>query len=90
MSINSEMIKSHRVFEGEVISDKMQKTVVVRVERTFQHPSLGKIVKRFKKFKAHDEQNSAKIGDWVEIAESRPLSKTKHMVLKRIIRKVSE
>lgn len=75
-----------RVLEGEVISDKMQKTVVVKVTRRYKHPLLGKTVQKSKKYKVHDEQGEAHVGDWVEIAESRPLSKTKHMVLSRVIR----
>jgi small subunit ribosomal protein S17 len=82
-------VTKQRTLEGEVVSDKMQKTIVVRVERVFQHPLLGKVIRRFKKFKAHDESNNAKVGDWVEIIESKPLSKTKHMVLQRVIRKAS-
>lgn len=74
-----------RVLEGIVVSDKMQKTIVVKVERAFQHPRLGKIIRRAKKYKAHDELGTAKAGDLVEIAESAPLSKTKHMVLSRVL-----
>jgi len=74
------------VLEGEVISAKMDKTVVVKVTRILKHPVLGKTIKRFKKYKAHDEQGSAKCGDWVEIVGCRPLSKTKHMVLSRVLR----
>ncbi len=74
-----------RVLVGEVVSDKMEKTIVVEVERTFKHPQYGKVIRRSKKYKVHDEENVAKIGDKVEIAECRPLSKTKHMVLSRVI-----
>lgn len=62
---------------GEVISDKMAKTIVVRVERRFQHPQFKKVVTAFSKFYAHDEKNEAKVGDRVRIEETRPLSKTK-------------
>ena len=62
---------------GVVVSDKMQKTVVVAVERRVPHPAYGKMVTRTKKFKAHDEENSAKTGDRVRIMETRPLSKDK-------------
>lgn len=89
MNIENNNVTKQRTLEGEVVSDKMQKTIVVRVERVFQHPLLGKVIRRFKKFKAHDESNNAKVGDWVEIIESKPLSKTKHMVLQRVIRKAS-
>ena len=74
---------------GEVISDKMDKTIVVKVMRAFRHPLYGKTVRTFKKYKAHDEKNSCKLGDEVEIVECRPLSKTKHMLLSRIITKQS-
>ena len=77
-----------RVLVGKVISDKMEKTVVIKINRTFKHPIFGKTITRAKKYKAHDEKNEAKIGDWVEIVESRPLSKTKHMILNRIVRRV--
>ncbi len=77
---------SERILEGEVVSDKMHKTVVIKVTRTFKHPKLGKIVKRFKKYKVHDEKEIAKIGDLVEAKECRPLSKTKHMVLHKVLR----
>jgi small subunit ribosomal protein S17 len=62
---------------GEVISDKMHKTIVVRVERRFPHPRYGKVVKSYKKFYAHDENQEAKAGDHVRIQESRPLSRLK-------------
>jgi small subunit ribosomal protein S17 len=62
---------------GVVVSDKMQKTVVVAIERRFPHPLYGKMVTRTKRLKAHDEENSAKVGDRVRIMETRPLSKDK-------------
>ncbi|MFM8682302.1 MAG: 30S ribosomal protein S17 [Chthoniobacterales bacterium] len=62
---------------GEVVSDKMDKTVVVRTVSRVPHPRFGKIVKQVAKFHAHDEKNEAKAGDKVRIAETRPLSKTK-------------
>lgn len=74
-----------RQLVGEVVSDKMDKTVVIRVVRTFKHPLYGKVIKRAKKYKVHDEENVAKIGDVIEAVECRPLSKTKHMILKRIV-----
>lgn len=80
--------KAHeKILEGEVVSNKMQKTIVVKVVRRLSHPLYGKVITRFKKYNVHDEENTAKIGDWVEIKESRPLSKTKHMVLSSIVRK---
>jgi small subunit ribosomal protein S17 len=75
-----------RVLEGVVVSDKMEKTIVVSVERAFQHPRLGKIVRKSKKYKVHDAQEIASIGDIVQIAESAPISKTKHMVLSRVLK----
>jgi small subunit ribosomal protein S17 len=62
---------------GLVVSDKMQKTVVVAIERRVPHPVYGKMVTRTKRLKAHDEENSAKVGDTVRIVETRPLSKDK-------------
>jgi small subunit ribosomal protein S17 len=74
-----------RTLTGTVISNKMQKTVVVAVESLRKHRLYGKTVRRTKHFKAHDERNEAKIGDRVEIAESRPLSRDKHWTLSRIL-----
>lgn len=74
-----------RMYQGEVVSDKMDKTIVVEITRTFKHPELGKVIRRAKKYKVHDEKNVAKIGDIVEIVECRPLSKTKHMMLGRVV-----
>jgi small subunit ribosomal protein S17 len=62
---------------GVVVSDKMDKTVVVEIERRFPHPLYGKMVTRTKRLKAHDEENAAKTGDRVRISETRPLSKQK-------------
>jgi small subunit ribosomal protein S17 len=70
---------------GMVVSDKMQKTVVVSIERRVQHPVYGKMVRRTKKLKAHDEQNAAKTGDTVRIMETRPLSKDKRWRVVEII-----
>ena len=66
-----------RVLSGVVVSDKMDKTVVVRVERRFAHPMYKKIIRRSKKYAAHDETNKHKIGDMVTIRECRPISKNK-------------
>ncbi len=66
-----------RVLQGVVVSDKTDKTVVVRVERRFTHPLFKKTVRRTKKYHAHDEANSAKEGDLVRIEECRPISKNK-------------
>ena len=70
---------------GVVVSDKMQKTVVVAVERRVPHPAYGKMMTRTKKFKAHDEENSAKVGDRVRIMETRPLSKDKRWRVVEIV-----
>jgi small subunit ribosomal protein S17 len=70
---------------GRVVSDKMQKTVVVAIERRVPHPVYGKMVTRTKKVKAHDEENSAKAGDLVRIVETRPLSKDKRWRLVEIV-----
>ena len=72
---------------GVVISDKMDKTVVVKVERQFKHPLYKKIVRKHKKFQAHDEKNECNIGDVVLIRESRPLSRHKRWTLEKIIEK---
>ena len=70
---------------GVVVSDKMQKTVVVSVERRVPHPVYGKMVTRSKKYKAHDEENSSKVGDRVRIMETRPLSKDKRWRVVEIV-----
>ncbi len=70
---------------GAVVSDKMEKTIVVSVQRQYKHPLYKKIVRKHKKFKAHDENNDCKVGDVVEIIESRPLSKDKRWALNKII-----
>jgi len=70
-----------------VVSDKMDKTVVVRVERLSRHPLYTKVIKRAKKYKAHDAQNECRIGDLVEIVETRPLSKDKRWRVTEIVRK---
>ena len=70
---------------GLVVSDKMDKTVVVRIDRRMPHPTYGKMVTRTNKLKAHDEENSAKTGDTVRIMETRPLSKDKRWRLVEIV-----
>jgi small subunit ribosomal protein S17 len=67
-----------RVMDGTVVSDKMDKTIVVRVERRVMHPLYKKFISRAKKYAVHDENNTCKIGDQVRIRECRPLSKRKH------------
>ncbi len=74
-----------KVLEGEVVSTKMQKTVVVKVVRTFSHPRYKKVVSKSKKYKAHNEEFDLREGDRVLIQESRPISKDKHF---RVIKKL--
>lgn len=71
--------------QGVVISDKMDKTITIQVERLTHHPWFGKTLKKYSKFKAHDEKNEAKVGDLVRIAETRPLSKTKRWRLVKVL-----
>lgn len=77
--------QARKVRTGIVVSDKMQKTVVVRIDRRMPHPVYGKMVTRTKKLKAHDEENSAKLGDTVRIMETKPLSKDKRWRLVEIV-----
>ena len=70
-----------RILQGTVVSDKNDKTVVVRVERRFTHPVMQKTVRMSKKYKAHDENNTFKVGDSVFIQESKPISKDKRWVV---------
>lgn len=72
---------------GVVISDKMQQTVVVAVESRMRHPLYGKIIRRTKKYKAHDPGNECGVGDTVEIMETRPISRDKHWRVSRIVEK---
>ncbi|MED0701855.1 30S ribosomal protein S17 [Aeribacillus composti] len=74
-----------KVYTGRVVSDKMDKTITVLVETYKKHPLYGKRVKYSKKFKAHDEQNKAKVGDIVRIMETRPLSATKRFRLVEVV-----
>ncbi len=75
-----------KILKGTVISDKMDKTVVVSVERVFQHSLFKKTIKTRKKYKAHDDENRCQLGDVVEIIESRPISKTKRWKVLRILK----
>ena len=70
-----------RVLQGTVVSDKNDKTIVVRVERRFTHPVLKKTIRRSKKYHAHDEGNKHKVGEVVSIEESKPISKNKRWVV---------
>jgi small subunit ribosomal protein S17 len=75
---------------GEVISNKMTKTIIVRVQRRFQHPRFKKVVTAYKKFYAHDEKSEAKVGDVVRIEETRPLSKLKCWRLAEVVERNAE
>ena len=76
---------ARKVRQGLVVSDKMDKTIVVAIERRVPHPVYGKMVTKTKRLKAHDESNSAKVGDTVRIVETRPLSKDKRWRLLEIV-----
>jgi len=75
---------------GEVISNKMTKTIIVRIQRRFPHPTYKKVVTGYKKLYAHDEKNEAKVGDRVRIEETRPLSKLKRWRLVEVVEKAVE
>jgi len=79
--------RNRKSMTGTVVSDKMDKTIVVSVDFTYRHPLYKKILRRLKKYKAHDENNEARIGDKVLISETRPLSKTKRWKLVKIVKK---
>lgn len=81
----SEERNARKVYQGRVVSDKMDKTIAVAVDTYVNHAVYGKRVKYTKKFKAHDENNSAKMNDIVQIMETRPLSATKHFRLVKIV-----
>ncbi len=83
----SEQTASGRTIVGKVISDKMNKTIIVQVERKVKHPLYGKYQRRFSKMYAHDEDNTCRIGDLVVIQQSRPLSKTKRWKVLEILRR---
>jgi small subunit ribosomal protein S17 len=72
---------------GSVVGDKMDKTVLVSVERMVRHPRYGKVLRRVKKYKAHDEENTCRVGDVVRIVESRPLSREKRWIVEEIVKR---
>ena len=86
MTVESKKVK--KTLSGQVVGNKMDKTIVVSVRRRFSHPVFKKIVSRNKKYKAHDEKNECSVGDVVEIRECRPLSREKRWRLVGIIEKV--
>jgi small subunit ribosomal protein S17 len=83
----TEAAKVVRTLSGRVVSDKMDKTITVLVERKVKHPLIGKVVVKSNKFHAHDEKNECKEGDLVTITESRPMSKTKTWVVSKVVAK---
>ena len=78
--------RKSQTYTGRVVSDKMEKTIVVNTERTYMHPRFRKIMSKNKKYKVHDEQEVAKVGDVVEFCEGPKLSKSKYMRLARVIK----
>ncbi|SCK10197.1 30S ribosomal protein S17 [Vogesella sp. LIG4] len=82
--------KMARTLTGKVVSDKMDKTVTVLVERKVKHPIYGKIIRRSKKFHAHDENNEYNVGDVVVISETRPVSKTKAWAVTALVEKARQ
>ncbi|HOR00952.1 MAG TPA: 30S ribosomal protein S17 [Anaerolineae bacterium] len=86
----SSKTSTRRRLTGRVVSDKMQKTVVVVVETTTRHPLYGKTMRTRRRYKAHDESNAAKIGDKVRIVEARPISKDKTWIVEEIIERGQE
>lgn len=83
MQVSENKIK--KIYSGHVVSDKMDKTIVVKTSRLYKHPVYQKVIRASKKYKVHDEQGIAKIGDVVEFYEGRHLSKTKYMYLVRVV-----
>jgi small subunit ribosomal protein S17 len=89
MTSSSDDRKQRKVRTGVVVSNKMDKTVVVEVSRTVIHPVYKKYIRRRKRFMAHDEENRCRIGDEVMIVETRPMSRHKHWRVRRVIREAS-
>lgn len=87
--VKTEKTSLTRTLVGKVVSNKMDKTVTVLVERKVKHPLYGKIIVRSKKYHAHDESNAVNEGDTVEIAETRPVSKTKSWTVTRVVEAAS-
>ena len=81
------VIKQHKELVGEVVSDKMDKTIIVQVERRVRHPRYKKVITKYKKFYAHDAESTAKPGDVVRIVECRPMSTLKRWTLGEVIRR---
>ncbi len=86
MNETEKRLNRRKFLQGTVISDKMNKTRVVQVRWTAIHPQYGKVMKRASKYKAHDEKNASKTGDFVRLMETRPLSKDKRWVITEILK----
>jgi len=84
--LSQEAAKIKKIITGTVVSNKMDKTVVVLVERKFIHRTFKKVVKRTKKFRCHDEKNQCSVGDLISMREVRPLSKTKRWNLEKVLK----
>ncbi len=84
--MSQEAAKNKKIITGTVVSNKMDKTVVVLVERKFIHRTFKKVVKRTKKFRCHDEKNQCSVGDFISMREVRPLSKTKRWNLEKVLK----
>lgn len=90
MSAEAAINKRRRTFIGEVVSQRMNKTVVVIIERIFLHPMYKKVVRKTTKVKAHDERNECRVGDTVKILESRPISKEKNWRVIEVVKRSQE
>lgn len=90
MTENKTAPKKKKTFIGKVISNKMDKTAVIQIERTFLHAQYQKVVKRFTRLKAHDQENKCQVGDQVTIIETRPMSKEKHWKVIDIISSIPQ
>lgn len=87
MTVKERHVSTRKRLTGRVVSDKMDKTVVVRVERLVRHPRYGKVLRQVKKYKAHDEENGCQVGDMVRIVESRPLSREKRWRVEEVLKR---
>jgi small subunit ribosomal protein S17 len=85
--VSERRVSTRKQLIGSVVSDKMDKTVVVQVEHLVRHPLYGKVLRRAKKYKAHDEENACRVGDMVRIVESRPRSREKRWAVEEILKR---
>ena len=88
--MTEQVTKNTRTAEGKVVSEKMNKTIIVQIERKVKHPTYGKYVRRYSKMYAHDEENTCRLGDIVTIKQTRPLSKTKRWTLVEILKRAEQ